>query len=238
MKFFKPALIVFLGGVFLCLFFFSVGILNYKKAEAAQLPCNDRAPHCGISSATVNGNTLNVFGTAGLAYEAKETCPAGSYSLCTAEVYEVNTVDAQIDSGSRSPAAYNPSYGSPQTCSIEGKETVISINFPRDISGLSVGNHTVEVRVMNSVNQETLCSANFYKPPSCTDECSPSGKRECTDGTHYRICGDYDADDCLEWSSTYSCGGGTPTCLNGYCRCQDQCPYETKRECQSPGRER
>ena len=53
-------------------------------------------------------------------------------------------------------------------------------------------------------------------PPACWDECSYDGKRECTDSTHYRTCGNYDSDSCLEWSSSQSCGTGK-TCQDGQC---------------------
>ncbi len=40
----------------------------------------------------------------------------------------------------------------------------------------------------------------------CATECSPEGDTECTSSSRYKTCGDYDSDDCLEWStSTTSC---------------------------------
>jgi hypothetical protein len=58
----------------------------------------------------------------------------------------------------------------------------------------------------------------FYPPlpPPCSNECSPSGAKQCTDGTHYKTCGNYDGDTCLEWSSTTSCPSGR-TCSGGIC---------------------
>ena len=52
---------------------------------------------------------------------------------------------------------------------------------------------------------------------TCTNECSPSGTKTCTDLTHYKTCGDYDYDSCLEWSSVYSCPPGQ-TCDGGSCQ--------------------
>jgi uncharacterized membrane protein YgcG len=53
-------------------------------------------------------------------------------------------------------------------------------------------------------------------PPPCNNECSPSGAKQCTDGTHYKTCGNYDADTCFEWSAATSCPSGK-TCSGGTC---------------------
>jgi hypothetical protein len=50
---------------------------------------------------------------------------------------------------------------------------------------------------------------------SCTNECSPSGYSHCTSDLTYRMCGDYDSDVCLEWSSL-TCPTSS-SCLNGNC---------------------
>ena len=35
---------------------------------------------------------------------------------------------------------------------------------------------------------------------ACTDECGQAGINQCTDSNHYKTCGNYDADGCLELS--------------------------------------
>jgi hypothetical protein len=55
-------------------------------------------------------------------------------------------------------------------------------------------------------------------PPSCTDECSYSGQTRCYNSERRQVCGNYDSDSCLEWSSSYSCSGST-SC--GYGSCDD-----------------
>ena len=56
--------------------------------------------------------------------------------------------------------------------------------------------------------------------PICKNECSTSGAKRCSliaaalDG--YQICGNYDADSCLEWGTVTSCNVGQ-TCSNGNC---------------------
>lgn len=60
--------------------------------------------------------------------------------------------------------------------------------------------------------------------PSCEDECEP-GSQVCNDTSAYRICGQYDADPCLELSPSVACGQNM-ACSDGHCapNCQDQCP--------------
>ena len=40
---------------------------------------------------------------------------------------------------------------------------------------------------------------------TCQDECSQAGLKGCADDNRYQICGNYDADPCLEWSSIFPC---------------------------------
>lgn len=68
---------------------------------------------------------------------------------------------------------------------------------------------------------------------TCTDECSPSGAKQCGGaGTRFaQTCGNYDADSCLEWNTGTDCG--TDYCeSNRYC-----CDSSTKvcRTCHRRG---
>ena len=49
----------------------------------------------------------------------------------------------------------------------------------------------------------------------CTNQCSTSGAKECS-GNGYHVCGNYDADKCLEWSDVTACDTGE-TCTDGVC---------------------
>lgn len=51
--------------------------------------------------------------------------------------------------------------------------------------------------------------------PSCSDECDSFGYKTCV-GDSWKECGDFDSDDCLEWSSSNSCGSNK-TCQDGLC---------------------
>lgn len=49
---------------------------------------------------------------------------------------------------------------------------------------------------------------------TCSNECS-SGQKTC-EGNGYKTCGNYDSDNCTEWSSVTSCGNNQ-TCSSGNC---------------------
>jgi hypothetical protein len=63
---------------------------------------------------------------------------------------------------------------------------------------------------------------------TCQNECSPAGSKKCSD-SGYQTCGNYDVDNCLEWSSITNCPSNT-ICQNGECvyiqqKCSDGTPY-------------
>lgn len=71
---------------------------------------------------------------------------------------------------------------------------------------------------------------------SCADECDNAGQRGCTqDLSGWRTCGNFDADECLEWSQPTMCGTGE-TCDAGECKstCRDECPNAGDRRCAAP----
>jgi hypothetical protein len=76
----------------------------------------------------------------------------------------------------------------------------------------------------------TSCEGYQCKP-TCTDDCSPLGKKECISSTSFRTCGNYDSDPCLEWSEPSNCASGS-TCWNGTCACAPDC---TGKECGADG---
>ena len=78
------------------------------------------------------------------------------------------------------------------------------------------------------------CSSNEYcsggkcisKGTSCQNQCSTQGARQCN-GNGWQICGDFDSDSCLEWSSVTACSS-THQCVMGQCKpktgtCQNKC---------------
>ncbi len=67
----------------------------------------------------------------------------------------------------------------------------------------------------SAYSQRICCSSAFAGIVSCNNECGASGARECS-GNGFRICGNYDADSCLEWSSVAACPAGQ-SCTGGAC---------------------
>lgn len=60
----------------------------------------------------------------------------------------------------------------------------------------------------------------------CQNECSQGGLKKCSNNG-YQICGNYDADNCLEWSLTINCSSNT-ICQSGICiqqKCTDGTPF-------------
>jgi len=53
----------------------------------------------------------------------------------------------------------------------------------------------------------------------CVDECEPPGKGMCS-GNGRVVCGQFDSDDCLEWSEPLACSG---ECVDGECFCIPDC---------------
>ena len=51
----------------------------------------------------------------------------------------------------------------------------------------------------------------------CMDECMAMGDRACASDTEFTLCGDFDADPCLEESVPTACSVGE-TCGGGLCR--------------------
>lgn len=60
------------------------------------------------------------------------------------------------------------------------------------------------------------CSPVGSACQSCTNECFPSGAKQCSGTYQWKQCGNYDNDTCLDWSSLSTCASGK-YCTNGTC---------------------
>jgi hypothetical protein len=60
------------------------------------------------------------------------------------------------------------------------------------------------------------CNAQGRCEAGCSNDCDPSGARECATATSWHECADWDTDDCLEWGGETGCGGGE-VCQAGAC---------------------
>ncbi len=72
---------------------------------------------------------------------------------------------------------------------------------------------------------------------ACSDECTREDAKVCdTNGANgFRVCGNFDDDDCLEYGELNNCPTGQ-TCVEGACveSCVDECPAEGDRTCAAP----
>ena len=78
------------------------------------------------------------------------------------------------------------------------------------IQSLNAGNPIVETGTC--VN---TCVDEEPEPEQCTNECI-TGQTKCSDTSHRQTCGQYDLDDCFEWSAGQVCSGST-ACGYGIC---------------------
>ena len=72
---------------------------------------------------------------------------------------------------------------------------------------------------------------------SCLPECSVLDARRCLNATTVERCGDFDADECLEWGEDTPCGDGL-ACNEGVCEttCISECSEEHATRCDEAGR--
>lgn len=78
----------------------------------------------------------------------------------------------------------------------------------------------------------TLTCSSGYCQTECSNECTQINSQQC-EGIGYKICGNTDADSCLEWGSVINCGMDQ-TCSNGFCQdvCQNECSAIGARKCE------
>jgi len=91
-----------------------------------------------------------------------------------------------------------------------GTQSSCSISFSQP------GSYCATLTVTSDSQQKSATCSVQVNELSCTDECSYMGERRCFDYTHYQICGNYNSDSCLEWSSPELCSGPT-NCGYGSC---------------------
>jgi hypothetical protein len=93
----------------------------------------------------------------------------------------------------------------------------------------------LEWSTVSSCSSGYVCSGGncIYNTPSCSNECSYSGYKQCSSSSTYQTCGNYDSDTCLEWSASVSCSSGY-TCNSGACTqttCSNECAYAGQKVC-------
>ncbi|MFA6022465.1 MAG: hypothetical protein WC781_00070 [Candidatus Pacearchaeota archaeon] len=68
-------------------------------------------------------------------------------------------------------------------------------------------------QIDDSIQHNITLTSN---PANCKDECSAKGLKKCSENG-YRICGNFDKDNCYEWSFIISCNSGKQ-CISGICK--------------------
>lgn len=94
--------------------------------------------------------------------------------------------------------------------------------MPRKVELKTKGNGAIDLRTNKGyqwiamiINGEIFSLPQPPAIPICTNECT-SGKRQCAGKNACQVCGNYDPDPCLEWSSPFSCPFGQ-VCADGKC---------------------
>ncbi len=110
-----------------------------------------------------------------------------------------------------------------QRCAVEGFETC----------GQFDADECLEWSEVTKCQNEQVCS-NGVCGDVCLNECGPEGQRDCT-GAGFRLCGNADEDECLEWGQETACDEGE-TCSNGRCAvgCINECA-EASKQCAGEG---
>ena len=89
---------------------------------------------------------------------------------------------------------------------------------------LPKGAYSAQVRVTDEVGNQSLSNSVDFEiresGSSCSDECAPSGEKQCF-GNGWKQCGDYDTDNCLEWSSLNRCAADE-NCVDARCVEEEQ----------------
>ena len=75
-----------------------------------------------------------------------------------------------------------------------------------------LGNLTM-IEIIDDATQHNISLTD--QQPSCSDECPARGLKKCSNNG-YKICGDFDRDDCYEWSSSIKCDSDE-RCRSGRC---------------------
>lgn len=122
--------------------------------------------------------------------------------------------------------------GCTDECTVKGAKTCDGNGFK--VCGDADANGCLEWGTVQSCATGQTCSAGSCST-SCTDECTVTGAKKCL-GDAVAVCGNTDADSCLEWGTATPCGSGE-TCSSGFCgsSCSDECTTKGAKGCEGAG---
>jgi hypothetical protein len=147
------------------------------------------------------------------------TCP-GAAPTCTGEGQCVTDCTADCagkecgDDGCGDTCGTCP--GAAPTCTGEGQCVT---DCTADCAGKECGDDGCGDTCGTCPNSAPICNASDLceaEDPGCSDLCDFQGQTQCWNGALYQLCGDWDDDDCLEWTGATPCSG-TGNCVNGAC---------------------
>jgi hypothetical protein len=142
---------------------------------------------------------------------ANQLIPANTqYIRMWGNTYE----ECACDAGSLDSFSVKIGYGEPPaTCTTHATYSC----YTNDVYWYNSCGTREELRTDCTVTQTCTNGACVTGTPTCTNDCTTSGSKQCASTTSYRTCGNYDADTCLEWSSTTNCQTGQTCSGAGTC---------------------
>ncbi len=150
-------------------------------------------------------------------------CNSQPYDPCK-EIKCYNNDEYCYDSNNVRQEKYDECGSDEQSCSQPYCKSGKVVYDDIDIDRGCTSNSCFENDYSSTVTVETCacgCSNGSCISPCCTNDCSPSGKKECINATSIKTCGNYDTDSCYEWGSFQSC-----QCFNDACQtCINECTY-------------
>jgi cysteine-rich repeat protein len=128
-----------------------------------------------------------------------------------------------------------------------GKNTSAAEAWVANLKNSNLANSNLDNVRSNMIDYILSLQDKISQDPidTCTNECSQNGQVVCSDATHHKTCGQYDSDECLDWSSLSMCQGDV-SCGYGDCTddkrpswgCKDgKCIYSCNADstCESDG---
>jgi len=130
--------------------------------------------------------------------------------------YDGSSVKLYIDGELESSSSYTG-----ELCFVD-----TSIEIGKKFNGNYWNGLIDEVKIYNYSLSASEIETEYYANvqvilPECVNDCSSSGQKTCS-GNGYKTCGNYDADECLEWSDVTSCASGE-NCVGGTCTAESFC---------------
>ncbi len=150
-----------------------------------------------------------------------ETCGNFDDDACAEWSAVIPCEDAQVCSQGRCAADCS------DECGQEGQRQCSGNGF--QVCGKHDEDPCLEWGNVTPCEDGQACSAGQCRA-ACVNECA-EGSRQCA-GNGVQRCGNFDGDDCLEWSEPVPCDAGE-NCSNGACaaQCSNECGALNQRQC-------